>query len=87
MPSHIRPLSIVAVVALLFASPAYSWGNKGDEIVAAIAETELSETARTRIKELLPQDTPYPIPPHGRAKQVVRFPIWSPTTSSTSERR
>ena len=60
MPSHIRPLSIVAVVALLIASPAYSWGNKGDEIVAAIAGTELSETARMRIKELLPQDTALP---------------------------
>jgi len=57
MPSHIRLLSIVAVVALLFASPAYPWGSKGHEIVAAIAETHLTNAARTRIKELLPQGT------------------------------
>jgi hypothetical protein len=57
MPSHIRPLSIVAVLALLIASPAYPWGSKGHEIVAAIAETHLTDTARKRIKELLPQGT------------------------------
>ena len=39
------------------ASPAYPWGSKGHEIVAAIAETHLTDTARKRIKELLPQGT------------------------------
>jgi hypothetical protein len=34
-----------------------SVGSKGHEMVAAIAETQLSDTARTRIKELLPQGT------------------------------
>ena len=39
----------------IFASPAYPWGSKGHEIVAAIAETQLTDTTRKRIKELLPQ--------------------------------
>ena len=34
-----------------------SVGSKGHEMVAAIAETQLSDTTRTRIKELLPQRT------------------------------
>ena len=41
----------------LFASPAYPWGQQGHEIVAAIAETHLTDAARKRIKELLPQST------------------------------
>ena len=36
---------------------AYPWGSKGHEIVAAIAETQLTDAARKRIKELLPQGT------------------------------
>jgi hypothetical protein len=35
----------------------YPWGSKGHEIVAATAETHLTDTARKRIKELLPQGT------------------------------
>src|SRR5919112_732779 len=38
-------------------SDAYPWGSKGHEIVAAIAEPHLTDTARKRIKELLPQGT------------------------------
>ncbi len=38
-------------------SPAYSWGSKGHEIVAAIAETQLTDSTPKRIKELLPQGT------------------------------
>ena len=38
-------------------SPAYPWGSKGHEIIAAIAEPQLTDTARKRIKELLPQGT------------------------------
>jgi nuclease S1 len=30
-------------------------GGKGHEIIAAVAETQLTDTARKRIKELLPQ--------------------------------
>jgi hypothetical protein len=41
----------------IFTSPAYPWGSKGHEIVAAIAETQLTDTARKRIKELLPRGT------------------------------
>jgi len=44
-------------VSLFTASPAYPLGQQGDEIVAAIVETQLSDTARKRIKELLPQGT------------------------------
>src|SRR4051794_17038439 len=33
------------------------WGSKGHEIVAAIAEAHLTDTARKQIKELLPQGT------------------------------
>jgi hypothetical protein len=32
---------------------AYRWGSKGHEIVTAIAETHLTDSARKRIKELL----------------------------------
>ena len=48
---------LVGLVSLLSASPAYSWGSKGHEIVAVIAETQLTDTARKRIKELLLQGT------------------------------
>jgi hypothetical protein len=47
---------LIATVTLT-TSPAYPWGSKGHEIVAAIAETHLTDTARTRIKELLPRGT------------------------------
>jgi hypothetical protein len=49
-------IGIVAVIAV-FTAPAYPWGSKGHEIVAAIAETHLTDAARKRIKELLPQGT------------------------------
>ncbi|HEY9502486.1 MAG TPA: hypothetical protein VIR01_12720, partial [Pyrinomonadaceae bacterium] len=44
---------LVGLVGLPSTSPAYSWGSKGHEIIAAIAETQLTDTARKRIKELL----------------------------------
>jgi nuclease S1 len=47
----------LAVAFGVLAPPAYPWGTKGHEIVAAIAETRLSDAARKRIKELLPQGT------------------------------
>ena len=46
-----------AALLAFLSSPAYPWGSKGHEIVAAIAETQLTDTARKRIKELLPQGT------------------------------
>jgi nuclease S1 len=50
--------AVLALCALLFVvSPAYPWGSKGHEIVGAIAETQLTNAARKRIKELLPQGT------------------------------
>jgi hypothetical protein len=55
MPSP--PLSLLALLTLLIASPAYPWGSKGHEIVAAMAEIHLTDAARKRIKELLPQGT------------------------------
>ena len=60
MPRRIRTLRslfLAAVVTLLSTSPAYPWGSKGHEIVAAMAETQLTHTARKRIKELLLQGT------------------------------
>jgi nuclease S1 len=42
---------------IVFTSPAYPWGSKGHEIVGAIAETHLTNAARKRIKDLLPQGT------------------------------
>lgn len=51
------PSSAIVVTSLLFASPAYPWGREGHEIIAVIAETHLTDTARKRIKELLPQGT------------------------------
>jgi nuclease S1 len=44
-------------VSLFTTSPAYPWGSKGHEIIAAIAETHLTDAARKRFKELLPQGT------------------------------
>ena len=60
MRKHIRPFSwlwLVGVASLFTTSPAYPWGSKGHEIVAAIAETHPTDNARKRIKELLPQGT------------------------------
>ena len=53
----LRWLLVIGAVNLLNTCPAYSWGSKGHEIVAVIAETQLTDTARKRIKELLPQGT------------------------------
>jgi hypothetical protein len=55
-----RPLPclwLTGVVSLFTTSPAYPWGSKGHEIVAAIAETHLTDSARKQIKELLPRGT------------------------------
>jgi nuclease S1 len=41
----------------VFISAAYPWGSKGHEIIAALAEPQLTDTACKRIKELLPQGT------------------------------
>ena len=60
MPRYIHTLHcllLTLAVSLFTTSPAYPWGSKGHEIVAAIAETHLTDAARKRIKELLPQGT------------------------------
>ena len=59
LQSNIAWFCLSAIVGLLGgrASPAYPWDSKGHEIVAAIAETQLNDAARKRIKELLPQGT------------------------------
>jgi nuclease S1 len=49
--------SASTTVLVLITSPAYPWGSKGHEIIVAIAETQLNDTAPKRIKELLPQGT------------------------------
>jgi nuclease S1 len=54
---HLSLLVAIAGLNGTVASPAYPWGSKGHEIIAAIAETHLTGTARKRIKELLPQGT------------------------------
>ena len=46
-------LSILPEVILLAASPAYSWGDKGHEIVAYVAEARLSGRARKQIDDIL----------------------------------
>ncbi|MCE3240678.1 MAG: Nuclease [Deltaproteobacteria bacterium] len=56
MPRYTSPLRwlLLTLAASLFTtSPAYPWGSKGHEIIAAIAETHLTDTTRKRIKELL----------------------------------
>jgi nuclease S1 len=56
--SHTLGCLFLTLAASLFtSSPAHPWGSKGHEIVAAIAETHLTDAARKRIKELLPQGT------------------------------
>jgi hypothetical protein len=60
MLRYLRPLRylwVTGVVSLFTTSPAYPWGSKGHEIVAAIAETHLTEAAQKQIKALLPQGT------------------------------
>ena len=57
MPTHIGPLPLLAVLTLFIASPAYPWGSKGHEIIAAIAEAHLTAAVRKQMKELLPQGT------------------------------
>jgi nuclease S1 len=59
MPRHVRLPGWLLLIATvnLFTSPAYPWGSKGHEIIAAISETQLTDTARKRVKELLPQGT------------------------------
>jgi hypothetical protein len=54
MPRYIRPLRsllLALAVSLFSTSPVYPWGSKGHEIGAAIAETQLNDTARRRIKD------------------------------------
>ena len=39
---------LTSVVSLWNAAPAYPWGSKGHEIIAAIAKTQLNRTTPTR---------------------------------------
>lgn len=55
MGRNIRLLGWLLLTASLLPSTVYPWGSEGHEIVAAIAGTQLTETARKKIKELLPQ--------------------------------
>ena len=59
MRRNIQPLRCLLFSATLSLLPStvYAWGSKGHEIIAAIAEPQLTDTARKRIKELLPQGT------------------------------
>jgi nuclease S1 len=60
MHRSMRPIGcllLTGAVCLWNASPAFPWGRKGHEIVAAIAETQLTDAVRKCIKELLPQGT------------------------------
>jgi hypothetical protein len=60
MPRYIhtlRCLLLILALSLFTTSAAHPWGSKGHEIVAAIAENHLTDSARKRIKELLPQGT------------------------------
>jgi hypothetical protein len=43
-------LLLTGAVILMNASPAFPWGSKGHEIVAAIAETHLTDASRKRSK-------------------------------------
>jgi hypothetical protein len=73
--------------AALFPYPAYPWGSKGHEIVAAVVETQLTDTARNCIKEASSarHDVSRGIE-CGRTRLVTRSLIWTRTTSSTSRR-
>ncbi len=60
MPGNIQPLRwlfLTLAASMSITSPAYPWGTKGHEIIAAIAEPQLTNTARKQMKELLPQGT------------------------------
>jgi S1/P1 Nuclease len=78
-------LSFSAVLCwVLSAGPAYPWGTKGHEIIAAIAETQLTDAARKRIKELLPQGTTLADASTWPDKAGRQIPDMDPITSSTS---
>ena len=58
--------------------------SKGHEIVDASAETQLTDTARKRIKELLPQGTILADASTWPDKAGRQIPTWTRITSSTS---
>ena len=52
MHRSLRPIGcslLTGTVSLLNASHAFPWGSKGHEIIAVIAETQLTDTVRKRI--------------------------------------
>jgi hypothetical protein len=57
MPRRIRFSVSRALVALLVAAPAWSWGSAGHHIIAIIAEQRLSAEAREKIRKLLMDGT------------------------------
>lgn len=63
----------VATVMLLFAQNAFSWGQKGHDIVCAIAEKHLTEKARVKVTNLL------------EGKSMVYWANWLDNASNTPE--
>lgn len=57
---YLVTLAFVGAFVILGQSPSYSWGDKGHEIVGHIANAHLTETARQKIKEILPEDEALP---------------------------
>ena len=47
---------VAVALSLLVQRLAFAWGAKGHEIIAYIAEAHLSESARNKIKEILPKN-------------------------------
>jgi len=52
-----RSLPLLAALCALLPSPALAWGDKGHEIIAAIARDRLTPQARAWVDRLLAQDT------------------------------
>ena len=52
-----KALLIVLGVSLLCVGPAYSWGEKGHDIVAYITEANLTAPARKQVKSLLGKES------------------------------
>jgi S1/P1 Nuclease len=85
MPFHRSRDSVGSVAFLLLfslfaAAPAHAWGSKGHEIIAALAETHLTDAARKRIKELLPQGTTLADAftwPDKAGRQIPAFPTFA----------
>jgi nuclease S1 len=66
----------LATVAVVWSSPAWSWGNTGHEIIATVATDRLTPHAAAAVKELLAGD---------KATNIVTASTWADAYRRTTE--